>query len=167
MYGLDSKRFAMFSLELFHYFTFMLILNRPGLSSSPLYDAMCAAWFVGCILYYDTIPTYDDGVKDAKTEFRNQCNEKSIIHEVEWWYKRDANMALKLWLLPQWSISVGGDEYIIRPTEFESDQIPEAWVMPLDDSQLLDETLKTKVLSHFPHLSEKSRLTYWQHRDHE
>ena len=165
----------MCSLEMFHYITFMLILNRPGLSSSPeyvaLYDAMCAAWFVGCICCSGAFLTYHDGLEkgqeNAKSVFRNQCNENSIIHEVEWWYKHDPNMALKLWLLPQWSISVGGDEYIIRPTEFESDQIPEAWVMPLDDSQLLDETLKTKVLSHFPHLSEKSRLTYWQHRDHE
>lgn len=184
--------YIIMTFDSFQYFTFLLLLNRPACSAQILdsltvfHDIMLGTWLIWFFFYYQPTPTYQmgiaEGINQAKKDFRKQCDDKCELIRFDTDDMESVKSAMRLLLLPQWTMTVHGEEYVMRAAESadvtnawsedwkssmtnygEHGKCPVIWVMPTPDSHALDETLQKIVLQHLPHLTKKS-LTYLQGR---
>lgn len=117
--------------------------------------------------------TFDEGYDCAVEEFEDQCM-TSFITTMQYVKKNlrllDDNdkldpqyvkSSLMLLVLPKWTLTVNGKDYLVRATQKMS--WTNAWVIPKEASDHLDEKLREVVLKSFPDMTD-AKIEHLQRR---
>ena len=115
--------------------------------------------------------TFDEGYDCAVEEFEDQCMTSStmqyvkknlrLLNDNEKLDLQYVKSSLMLLVLPKWTLTVNGRDYMVRATQKMS--WTNAWVIPKEASDHLDEKLREVVLKSLPEMTD-AKIEHLQRR---